>query len=73
MKKNTIKLLSASMISMLLITGCGKVAKLKNGQEAVVTMKGKDISVETLYNEVKERYALESLIKLIDTQILNKE
>ena len=73
MKKSTIKLLGLSMVALLLVTGCGKVPKLENGQDAVVTLKGTDISVDDLYNEIKERYALDSLLKLIDTKILNKE
>ena len=73
MKKNTIKLLGITTAVLVLVTGCGKVPKLKNGEEAVVTLKGKDISVDTLYKEVKEKYALDSLLKLIDTEILNNK
>ena len=73
MKKNTIKVLGLSMAVLLVVTGCGKVPKLKNGEEAVVTLKGDDISVDTLYNAVKEKYALNTLIDLIDTEILNKK
>ena len=73
MKKNTIKLLGISMSVLLLTTGCGKVPKLKNGEEAVVTLKGNDISVETLYNKIKEKYALETLLDLIDTEVLNQK
>lgn len=73
MKKNTIKLFGLSAAALLLVTGCGKVPKLENGQDAVVTLKGNDISVDTLYNEVKERYALDALLKLVDTEILNKK
>ncbi len=73
MKKNTIKVLGISMAVLLVVTGCGKVPKLKNGEEAVVTLKGDDISVDTLYNAVKEKYALNTLLDLIDTEILNKK
>ena len=73
MKKNTIKVLGISMAVLLLVSGCGKVPKLKNGEEAVVTLKGDDISVDDLYNAVKEKYALSALIDLIDTEILNKK
>ena len=73
MKKNTIKVLGISMAVLLAVTGCGKIPKLKNGEEAVVTLKGDDISVDTLYNSVKEKYALNSLLDLIDTEILNKK
>lgn len=67
MKKKLICILAV----LLLVTSCGKVPKLKNGDEAVVTMKDGDISVEDLYSEMKEKYALDMLITKIDTAILN--
>ena len=73
MKKNTMKLFGLSMAALLLVTGCGKVPKLENGQDAIVTLKGEDISANDLYDELKERYALDALLKLIDTEILNKK
>ena len=73
MKKNTIKVIGLSMVALLLVTGCGKVPKLENGQDAVVTLKGNDISVDDLYKKIKDKYALEALLELIDTKVLNKE
>jgi len=73
MKKNTIKLVGASMALLLVATGCGKVPKLENGQDAVVTLNGENISVDTLYNEMKDKYALSVLLDLVDTEILNKK
>lgn len=67
------KLLISMMIVLFLVTGCGKVPTLKNGEEAVVTLKGDDISVDALYEEVKERYALSALLDMIDEQVLDKE
>ena len=67
MKKKLICILAV----LLLVTSCGKVPKLKNGDEAVVTMKDGDISVEELYSEMKEKYALDMLITKIDKSILN--
>lgn len=67
MKKKLICILAV----LLLVTSCGKVPRLKNGDEAVVTMKDGDISVEKLYSEMKEKYALDMLITKIDTAILN--
>ena len=67
MKKKLICILAV----LLLVTSCGKVPKLKNGDEAVVTMKDGDISVEKLYSVMKEKYALDMLITKIDTAILN--
>lgn len=73
MKKNTIKLMGTTMALMLLVTGCGKVPKLENGQDAVITLNGENISVDTLYNEMKDKYALSVLLDLMDEEILNKE
>ena len=61
-------------LSLFLICGCGKIPKLKNGEEAVVTFKNGDkISADDLYNELKKNYALDATISLIDTKILEKE
>lgn len=59
-------------LCLVLVTGCGKqIPKLKNGEEAVVTINKKDkISVDSLYEEIKEKYALETLISMIDKKIL---
>lgn len=73
MKKSTIKLVGASMALLLVATGCGKVPKLENGQDAVVTLNGENISVDTLYNEMKDKYALTVLLDLMDEEILNRE
>lgn len=66
------KILIGTLAALLLVSGCGKVPKLENGQEAVVTMKGEDISVDSLYQYLKEDYALNILINKIDRQILEK-
>lgn len=73
MRKNTVKIMGTSMLVLLLATGCGKVPKLENGQDAVLTLNGSSISVDTLYNEMKDKYALSVLIDLMDKEILNKE
>ena len=73
MKRNTCKLIGTSMMVLLLATGCGKVPVLENGQEAVVTLDKDAISVDTLYNEMKNKYALTVLLDLMDTNILNQE
>lgn len=66
------KALVGTFAVLLLVSGCGKIPKLENGQEAVVTMKGENISVDDLYNELKDDYALNILINKIDKQILEK-
>ena len=73
MKNNTLKLFGLTAATVLLVTGCGKVPKLENGQDAVVSFKDSKISVDKLYNELKDKYALSALIGLIDTEILEKE
>jgi len=66
------KLIVSVLLVLLLVTGCGKVT-LKNGEEAVVDLKEGAISVDTLYNKMKDRYALNILLDLIDTEILEKK
>lgn len=71
--KNSKKLLICLVAVLLLVTSCGKIPKLENGQEAVVTIKdGKDISVDELYEEMKDQYALSVLLDMIDKQLLEE-
>ena len=64
------KLLVLAVIG-LMMCGCGEIPNLKNGEDAVVTFKDNEaISVNELYKNVKERYALATLIDMIDTKIL---
>lgn len=59
---------------VLLAVGCGEVPKLKNGEEAIVTFKENlKVSNDTLYKEMKETYALGSLIELIDKTLLESK
>ncbi len=69
MKKKVIVL---ALIVTLLCSGCGKrIPELSNGDDAVVTLKdGSMISVNDLYTEVKDDYALQALINLVDKKIL---
>lgn len=55
-----------------LVAGCGKIPVLKNGEEAVATLDAGDISVDELYEQVKDKFARDTLIDMIDTTILNK-
>ena len=67
------KILLIGLIGVLLC-GCGKVSKLSNGKDAVVSFeKNESISVDSLYNEMKDRYAISILIDMIDKEILFKE
>lgn len=70
MKKKIALLFCAS----LLLTGCGKIPKLENGKEAVVSYKdGTLISVDDLYAEMKDSYAMQVLVDMIDKNIYEKE
>lgn len=67
------KIILATTI-LLLLSGCGKVPTLSNGDEAVVTFEnGNMISANDLYKEVKDDYALSAIINMIDKEILEKE
>lgn len=67
------KLLVCLCLVLLLVTSCGKVPKLEDGKDAVVTSKNGDISVDELYQEMKDTYALTTLINMIDTKLLEKD
>ena len=67
------KVLLISLIALTLC-GCGKVSKLKNGEDAAVSFKSlSSISVDSLYDTLKDRYAISVLIDMIDKEILFKE
>lgn len=68
MKKKIIVL----ALIVTLLSGCGsKIPTLSNGDEAVVTLKdGSMISANELYEAIKDDYALETMITLVDKKIL---
>ncbi|MDD6879258.1 MAG: peptidylprolyl isomerase [bacterium] len=66
------KVLLSTLIVLLVVTSCGKVPKLKDGTDAVVTLKGENISVDSLYEDLKNTYGLNILINKIDRQILDE-
>ena len=61
------KIIVLALIATLL-SGCGsKIPTLSNGDEAVVTLKdGSMVSVNELYEAVKDDYALTALVNLVD-------
>ncbi len=75
--KNIGKSLLIGIICLSCLCGCGKVPKLANGEEAVVTFKKGDteyaISANDLYNELKDKYGLQATISMINTYILEEE
>ena len=72
MKKKS-RILVGGLATLLLLTGCGKVAKLDNGQDAVVNLSNGGISINDLYTEMKDKYAINVLVDMIDTKILNEK
>ena len=63
-------------LSALLLCGCGKeIPTLSNGSQAIATFSDESISLSAndLYNKMKEQYALDALLQLMDKQILEKE
>lgn len=61
------------LLTVMLVTGCGKIPKLENGKDAVVSFdNGEKISVDDLYEEIKNTYGLSSLIVMVDTYVLEK-
>ena len=70
MKKKIIGL----CVFLTLVSGCGKVPKLENGQEAIVTFEnGEKISVDDFYETIKNDFGLQALITMIDTYVLETE
>ncbi|MDD2378020.1 MAG: peptidylprolyl isomerase [Bacilli bacterium] len=67
------KLLLAMVIVGLLVSGCAKTPTLKNGQEVIAKINGKDFTVEDLYEELKDQGGYQVLVNMIDTYIANKE
>lgn len=59
-----------TVLAISLLTGCG-AAKLKNGEELVAKVDNYKISADDLYSEMKEKYAVKTLIDNIDHQLLD--
>lgn len=69
MKKKIIYGITTAL-AISLLTGCG-AAKLKNGEELVAKVDNYKISADDLYSEMKEKYAVKTLIDNIDHQLLD--
>ena len=59
-----------TVLAISLLTGCG-ASKLKNGEELVAKVDNYKISADDLYSEMKEKYAVKTLIDNIDHQLLD--
>ena len=68
------KLLLLSLCGLLIISGCGgQKVKLKDGKEIVASIKGKEITAEELFDELKSQYGTTTVVNAIDEYIANKE
>ena len=70
---NKKKLFVFALVAALMLTGCGKIATLKNGEEVVAKMDGKSITAEDLYSELKKQGGAVTLTNMIDAFVVNKE
>ena len=70
---NKKKIFALVLVLTLMLTGCGKVATLKNGEEVVAKMDGKKITANDLYDELKKQGGAVTLTNMIDSFIVNKE
>lgn len=71
--KKTIYGLTILCSVLLLVSGCGKIPVLENGEESLMTLGGKEIAVSTFYETLKEKYGVEAVVDMIDTTILEEE
>ena len=70
--KKTIRNLACVTLAILMLTGCGKVPKLKDGSELVIEMNGLKMTTEEFYQKLKDSYGTYTLINSIDELLLNK-
>jgi hypothetical protein len=63
--KKKIMLACALIMSVIAVTGCGN-AKLKNGEEVVFSVNGKNITADSFYKELKNKYGSAIMIDMID-------
>ena len=71
MKKGKIVLgVAITLSAVLLLSGCGKT-KLKNGEEVAIKVNGKSITADTLYDQLREKYAKYLIINEIDKKMFN--
>ncbi len=68
--KKKIMLVCALMMSILIVSGCGN-AKLKNGEEIVFSVNGKNITADSFYKELRNKYGSAIMIDMIDKKILD--
>ncbi len=70
MKKKVMLLLC---IGIFTLTGCGKVPKLKNGEELLISVDETKISAMDFYTQLKDKYGKDLLIEIVDKLILEEK
>ena len=58
---------------LFFVTGCGKVPQLKNGEEVFFKINGKNVSANDVYEDLREKYARDSIIETMDKIILEEK
>ncbi len=71
-KEELIRILGAFILGILLMLLFypDRIAKLENGEEVAIEIGGKTITADTLYIELKEKYAIYEILDIIDSTIL---
>ena len=67
------KILLSTLACAFLLTGCGTIPKLENGEEVVAEIDGKSFTANDLYLKLKSYYGTSALVDMINTQIAEKE
>lgn len=70
--KKTIRNLVCVSLTVLMLTGCGKVPQLKDGSELIIEMDGLKMTTEEFYEKLKDNYGTPTLINSIDELLLNE-
>lgn len=60
-------------LGLLLVTGCGEIPKLENGQEIIVELTDKNFTVDEYYSELKKQAGYSLLINMVDDYIADLE
>lgn len=67
------KKVALSLCMLLLVTGCGKIPTLSNGEEIVAQVNGKDFTANELYESLKGKAGSSMLLGMVDDFIAKSE
>ena len=70
--KKLVKVTVGAIAICLLVTGCGNNAELKNNHTIVKTDEG-SIKADTLYEKLRDKYGIATLVDLIDHQLFDEK